>query len=228
VKRELPSRGSARSEVPRGGCCALVFLSLGAATLAGSPVLATPPPAEPPTPDPPGAERSKTSPEVPAAAYACREDGDCQNSCALGAVSRSWYRESGFARRDCRDGCAGPGTGSPVCIGGRCVAMDRRGHVRLGCTEKARSDPKDVCRLHSTLFAALLARAANTCKRDQDCGTYPAGIAEDCGGVTGEKTAFELRAIGEAFVARRCDFVIDCAPREAPVPACSRGHCAER
>jgi len=66
----------------------------------------------------------------------CAGDGDCVNSCKLGAVSGAWYERNATAFVECDDGCANQVSGPPRCIGGQCAAFDHEGKPRPYCTRK--------------------------------------------------------------------------------------------
>jgi hypothetical protein len=74
--------------------------------------------------------------------WACQSDDDCMNSCAHGAVNRSWYLGNTGTFSECKDGCANQVSAPPRCIEGSCVAFQRdpRGPGKVtrrdGCTRK--------------------------------------------------------------------------------------------
>jgi len=162
----------------------------------------------------------------PAAPYACRADGDCEGRCDLGALSAAWLRSQRGLGTDCEDGCTSKGMRT-VCETGRCVSLDRDGKLAAGCSFRVqKGEPR--CRLLSSLFAALLAKAPGTCAKDQDCGLYAAGVTTSCGGVTDRATAEKLGALSADFISERCPWVVDCAPRRTLVPTCGNGRCVGR
>ena len=66
----------------------------------------------------------------------CAEDGDCMNSCKMGAVSKAWYDGQAGTLVECDDGCNNQISGPPRCIDGGCVAFDNKGARRDYCTRK--------------------------------------------------------------------------------------------
>jgi hypothetical protein len=57
--------------------------------------------------------------------WKCHVDGDCMNSCALGAVNAHWYRVHESSIPECEDGCANQVAAPPRCVDGSCVAYQR-------------------------------------------------------------------------------------------------------
>jgi len=77
--------------------------------------------------------------------WKCRIDGDCMNSCALGAVNAHWYRVNESSIPECEDGCANQVAAPPRCVDGSCVAYQRNPSTSVVrrddfCTRKP--DPK--------------------------------------------------------------------------------------
>lgn len=66
-----------------------------------------------------GAQPSAAAPSR--APWECATDGDCMNSCARGAVNRSWYASAGI--QECSDGCNGQLAAPPRCMDSTCVAF---------------------------------------------------------------------------------------------------------
>ncbi len=79
-----------------------------------------------------GCDRAPTlvqpAPEKPAPTnqWTCVADGDCMNSCKLGAVNKAWYASANVA--ECHDGCANQLAAPPRCIEGSCVAFQSDPH----------------------------------------------------------------------------------------------------
>jgi hypothetical protein len=71
-----------------------------------------------------------------AARWGCAVDGDCVNSCGLGAVNRHWFAAEYPQGDTCEDGCANQISAPPRCIDGGCVAFDVDGHRVDYCTRK--------------------------------------------------------------------------------------------
>jgi hypothetical protein len=138
-------------------------------------------------------------------------------------VSSSW-RQRNPDREACQDGCAGIAARGPRCLGGICAAYSHRRGLELNCTARGAYNTKTFCDVLAKIFGGLLATPKGSCRADRDCGTYPAGPA-DCGGATDETTAVQLRQLGEAFRARRCDARSACAPRQARRALCRQGRC---
>lgn len=67
----------------------------------------------------------------------CAADGDCMNSCRLGAINRTWYKANLKNIVECMDGCNNQISGPPRCVKGGCVAFDNKGKKRVYCTRKA-------------------------------------------------------------------------------------------
>jgi hypothetical protein len=68
--------------------------------------------------------------------YDCDKDEDCGRTCGGGAMNIQWFLANEDKVPDCKDGCAGKGTGSAICVDGGCVATDRDGNVDEYCTRK--------------------------------------------------------------------------------------------
>jgi hypothetical protein len=147
------------------------------------------------------------------------------NSCALGAVSAEWYQRNHAKESDCLDGCNDSSVGAPACVAGLCVSYDDRGGLVLNCTTKSMRKTKTHCDVLSRLFGGLLSTRTKACQADKDCGTYPAGIVADCGGVTLESIAIQLRRIGQAFSSSHCDFRLECKPMSIRRAFCRQGRC---
>ena len=86
----------------------------------------------------------------------------------------------------------------------------------------------DPCAELSQKFEDILARGKSSCVTDKDCGTYQAGIAKNCGGVTDKVTASDLAVITKEFFEKKCDYVINCAPRAVFGAACVNSVCIEK
>ena len=84
-------------------------------------------PVEPPEPEGPGP-------------YDCEKDEDCGRTCGGGALNIEWFLANEDKVPDCKDGCAGKGTGEAICVDGGCVATDRDGNVDEYCTRKLEKD----------------------------------------------------------------------------------------
>lgn len=54
--------------------------------------------------------------------WQCATDRDCMNSCAHGAVSKTWYMRNQQSLQECEDGCADQVAAPPRCESGGCVA----------------------------------------------------------------------------------------------------------
>lgn len=104
-------------------------------------------PAPTPTPAPkaePGPTPPKVDPHVEAdtavpapdpAQWACVTDGDCEQTCALGAVSRTWLARNRNAD-SCDDGC-GWKSGKQACRDGECVTLTEDGDIDESCTKRS-------------------------------------------------------------------------------------------
>jgi len=93
--------------------------------------------------------------------------------------------------------------------------------------EPAPPTPVDPCAQLSKRFEEVLATGGLGCESDEGCGVYQAGVAPNCGGIIDRITADRLAAITEEFFARKCDYVIACAPRAVFRPVCVKGSCVD-
>ncbi len=108
-----------------------------------------------------------------------------------------------------------------------CPDFECKPHCRLRgsfdgfCTELTR------CVELSEQFEKVLAEGSRACEKDGDCGTYRAGVGQNCGGVTGRETAEKLAKIAKEFFDIDCRYTVNCAPRAAFHAECRSGVCLE-
>ena len=79
----------------------------------------------------------------------------------------------------------------------------------------------------SEQFEKVLAEGSLECEKDEDCGTYRAGVGHNCGGVTGRQTAEKLAEIAKEFFDIDCRYTVNCAPRASFHGECRSGVCLE-
>ncbi len=96
-----------------------------------------------------------------------------------------------------------------------------RGSFDGFCTELTR------CVELSEAFEKVLSEGSIKCKKDEDCGTYRAGVGQNCGGVTGRETADRLAKIADEFFEIDCQYTVNCAPRASFHGECKSGVCLE-
>ena len=66
--------------------------------------------------------------------WACTADAECVQTCALGAVSKTWL--AAHADLDtCDDGCSWS-SGSIACRNGECVTLTESGDIDVSCTKR--------------------------------------------------------------------------------------------
>jgi len=99
----------------------------------------TPPSTPPAKPEPGPTVPSDTTPAPTAKVdatqqWACKSDGDCTQTCALGAVSTEWIKAHPEAD-SCDDGC-GWKYGKQACRDGECVTLGDNGEIDAGCTKR--------------------------------------------------------------------------------------------
>jgi hypothetical protein len=87
--------------------------------------------------------------------------------------------------------------------------------------------PPDPCEQLTMRFEEILAKGRPGCASDEGCGVYQAGVGHNCGGITDRATANQLAGITEEFFARKCGYVINCAPRAMFRPVCVNGFCVD-
>lgn len=120
--------------------CGLALASTACTSAEGPPPTAPvipPPPTLPSGPQAdarPGAAPSAAEVEDPRQ-WACTKDGDCSQTCALGAVSRTWLADHRDADT-CDDGC-GWRSGSIACRDGECVTLTDDGDIDENCTKRS-------------------------------------------------------------------------------------------
>ncbi|HWB79648.1 MAG TPA: hypothetical protein VG755_32015 [Nannocystaceae bacterium] len=106
-----------------------LFVALAACTSAVEPTKpSTPTPAPTPTPTKPAPVGDATQ------QWACKTDGECTQTCALGAVSAAWIAAHPDAD-SCDDGC-GWKYGKQACRDGECVTLDDKGGIDASCTKR--------------------------------------------------------------------------------------------
>lgn len=128
----------------------------------------------------------------------------------------------GGALRDENDrlaaaGCALSGTCPSAPCDAMCVPGPRAGYC----------DKRTPCREITVRADALVKRLNLGCQHDADCAGYPAGIAQDCGGVGNRASVAPLLALAREFRERSCAYAVNCAPRAATRPVCREGICGE-
>jgi hypothetical protein len=76
---------------------------------------------------------------------------------------------------------------------------------------------------------AVITRLPSACASDAACVCYPGGVESvtACGGVSDTEAAAEVARLQAEFRQNRCDYGVNCAPRECRA-ACVQGRCAER
>lgn len=197
---------------------------------------------DPAPPAPPAASASATAPSCPegqraleqhvvSGSSACSSDADC--ACVdLPEAAATPSKKDAFcglvvpkgrvaALRAENDrlaaaGCA-PATSCPG--GATCDVM---------CVPRSGGNycaPRTRCREITVAADALVARLDRTCKRDADCAEYPAGLAQDCGGVASRASVEPLLTLAREFKERACPYSVNCAARAAFHPACRDGVC---
>jgi hypothetical protein len=87
--------------------------------------------------------------------------------------------------------------------------------------------PLTRCIELSEEFDRVLAEGSRKCEKDEDCGTYRAGVGMNCGGVTGIETAKKLAGIADEFFRKKCRYTVNCAPRPSFHGECRSGVCLE-
>jgi len=85
----------------------------------------------------------------------------------------------------------------------------------------------DQCKVLSKRFDAVLRAAPGTCKKNEDCASYSAGVGKNCGGAIDQASAKKLAAITKEFRAAKCGYTVHCAPRQVFGLECRKGVCAE-
>lgn len=75
-------------------------------------------------------------PDPQPTAHGCTDPDDCVNSCSRGAVNKVWYASAFPTGDGCEDGCDSKSMGTPQCVDGTCVAVDRAGQRVDECTQK--------------------------------------------------------------------------------------------
>lgn len=74
---------------------------------------------------------------------------------------------------------------------------------------------------------ALVKRLERTCTRNEDCASYPAGIAQDCGGIANRASVAPLLSLAKEFHDAACPYSVACAARRAFRPVCLAGTCGD-
>lgn len=92
-------------------------------------------PAAPTEPTPPARPAPPQTPPVhDTKQWACTNDNDCVQTCALGAVSANWL-EANRDADDCDDGCSWKGT-NVACRDGACATLADDGTIDSDCTKR--------------------------------------------------------------------------------------------
>ncbi len=89
-----------------------------------------------PIPDPTTPSDTTPAPTPPVDAtqqWVCKQDADCTQTCALGAVSSAWIKAHPEAD-ECDDGC-GWKYGKQACRDGECVTLSENGDIDASCTK---------------------------------------------------------------------------------------------
>jgi hypothetical protein len=156
----------------------------------------------------------------------CSKDEDCacfseeydQGKCGVVTGKKALPTIEGFAREARDAGCELP----RPCPDFTCKPHCRpRGKDDGYCTELT------PCIELSEQFDRVLSKGSRACEKDEDCGTYRAGVGMNCGGVTGKETADKLAEIAKKFFDLDCQYTVNCAPRAAFHGECKYGMCVE-
>lgn len=96
--------------------------------------------------------------------------------------------------------------------------------------EPEAAPPKELKGCDKTLhdFDELLSSAKNECKKDADCGCFPAQLSKipgnDCGGVVDKATSKKLDALVKDAKKNGCGTMAQCDPWTCE-PICEEGRC---
>jgi hypothetical protein len=169
VPQTFPPEPSGTAAVSRYALAAAALLVGTAAPACKKTTDPEPPPTETAAPRPaPARPTPRDDPR-----FTCREDRDCVATCALGAVSRAWWRRHGAPYTGCEDGCASKGYFAR-CIQRACVTFRRHNGTvsRVAhCTFRPLPRPRPRPPRRPTHPAG-----AYRCRADADCvGTCASG-----------------------------------------------------
>jgi hypothetical protein len=119
-----------------------VLLGLCACTSSPAPVAPAPSAQREPTTKDDGPAKAEPTPKrepsggVDEAQWRCREDDECTQTCALGAVNATWLQTHADADT-CDDGC-GWKSDAVACRDGGCVTLTTEGGIDPSCTRRTR------------------------------------------------------------------------------------------
>jgi hypothetical protein len=108
-----------------------------------------------------------------------------------------------------------------------CPGFECRAHCRPRSYDDGFCAQLDECMELSEEFERVLAGGSAKCRTPDDCGSYRAGVGQNCGGVTGRETADRLAVISSRFFEKGCDYTVNCAPRGPFHVECKLGMCVQ-